>query len=346
MNKAIRLSPYGSAITTAIFKQESSDFQVAEIEKFTPQGSGEHLWLWVEKINLNTHFVAEQLAKQTHFPYKSISYAGRKDRKAITRQWFSIYDPKKKIVVNKIEITGATILESNRHNQKLRKGQLLGNYFNIKLCGINANFYDIDNRLKKIQSLGFPNYFGQQRFGHDNENLQRAILWSESKPKKISRNKQSIYFSSLRSYLFNQYLKKRVELNNWNQLIENDTAMFNDSNAVFMVEDIHSENERCKNFEIGPTGPLLGKQNKFVTESKSDTSNLANELEESLISDNQSIAEFLRKNTKQSRRRLRCLPKKFQWSWDGQILHLQFELPAGSYATVLLEQVFELIQKD
>ncbi|WP_215201461.1 tRNA pseudouridine(13) synthase TruD, partial [Escherichia coli] len=48
---------------------------------------GEHLWLWVEKRGLNTEEAARRLGRAAGVQQKNVSYAGLKDRQALTRQW-------------------------------------------------------------------------------------------------------------------------------------------------------------------------------------------------------------------------------------------------------------------
>ena len=69
----------------------STNFQVIEDPAYLPNGSGEHLYVDIEKEGLTTDQVAEALAKACGKKERDIGYAGRKDRHAITRQWFSVH---------------------------------------------------------------------------------------------------------------------------------------------------------------------------------------------------------------------------------------------------------------
>ncbi len=73
--------PRGSAVLKAV----AEDFQVDEVLDIPLSGEGEHLWLWVEKRNLNTEEAAKRIARAAGVPLKLISYAGLKDRQAPTR---------------------------------------------------------------------------------------------------------------------------------------------------------------------------------------------------------------------------------------------------------------------
>ncbi len=62
------------------------DFQVDEVLDIPLTGEGEHLWLWVEKRGLNTEEAARRIAKAAGVPLRTVSYAGLKDRQALTRR--------------------------------------------------------------------------------------------------------------------------------------------------------------------------------------------------------------------------------------------------------------------
>ncbi|NOR41433.1 MAG: tRNA pseudouridine(13) synthase TruD, partial [Gammaproteobacteria bacterium] len=60
------------------------DFQVTEIPLLEPDGEGEHVWLYVRKCNENTLWVAGQLAAFAGVHPRQVSFAGLKDRNAVT----------------------------------------------------------------------------------------------------------------------------------------------------------------------------------------------------------------------------------------------------------------------
>jgi tRNA pseudouridine13 synthase len=97
MNESDLLGPraYGDALGTAVLKATAEDFQVDEVLDIPLSGDGEHLWLWVEKRGLNTEEAARRIAKAAGVPLRTVSYAGLKDRQALTRQWFSVQLPGK-----------------------------------------------------------------------------------------------------------------------------------------------------------------------------------------------------------------------------------------------------------
>lgn len=66
----------GPALGSAILKATAEDFQVDEVLDIPLSGEGEHLWLWVEKRDLNTEEAARRLARAAGVPLRTVSYAG------------------------------------------------------------------------------------------------------------------------------------------------------------------------------------------------------------------------------------------------------------------------------
>src|SRR6266852_3988090 len=73
-------------------KQLPEDFEVEEIPAYDPCGTGEHLYLWVEKRAVGAEFFTRQVAKRLGISQGEVGTAGMKDRQAVTRQWVSVPD--------------------------------------------------------------------------------------------------------------------------------------------------------------------------------------------------------------------------------------------------------------
>src|SRR5690606_27857376 len=117
------------------------------------------------KRNLNTEEAARRIARAAGVPARSISYAGLKDRQALTRQWFSLHLPGKADPdLDKAEDETLKILSRGRHQRKLQRGAHSANGFTLRLTQLQADRADLDARLERIKAHGVPNYFGLQRF--------------------------------------------------------------------------------------------------------------------------------------------------------------------------------------
>jgi tRNA pseudouridine13 synthase len=198
---------YGDPLGTAVLKAIAEDFQVDEVLDIPLSGDGEHLWLWVEKRGLNTEDAARRLAKAAGVPLRTVSYAGLKDRQALTRQWFSIQLPGKADPdLSAAENDTLKILKSTRHKRKLQRGAHAANGFTLRLTQLQADKAALDQRLELIKKQGIPNYFGAQRFGYDGGNVGEARQYAERKALPEQRNVRSRLLSTARSYLFNNVL--------------------------------------------------------------------------------------------------------------------------------------------
>ena len=191
---------YDEALGTAVLKATAEDFQVDEVLDIPLSGDGEHLWLWVEKRGLNTEEAARRLAKAAGVPLRTVSYAGLKDRQALTRQWFSIQLPgKADPQMSAAENDSLKILDTKRHKRKLQRGAHAANGFTLRLTQLQAEKAELDARLEAIKLGGIPNYFGAQRFGHEGGNVGEARHYAERQALPEQRNVRSRLLSTARS---------------------------------------------------------------------------------------------------------------------------------------------------
>jgi len=73
------------------FKQKSQDFIVEEKLPFALAGKGDAFFVFFEKRNINTMDVVEHLCSSLKISRLTLGIAGLKDKKAMARQWISIY---------------------------------------------------------------------------------------------------------------------------------------------------------------------------------------------------------------------------------------------------------------
>ena len=167
---------HGGPAASAVLRAEPEDFRVVEIMNVVPEGEGEHLWLEIEKTNWNTEDVALWLAKSAAIHRLSVGYSGLKDRRAITRQWFSLHLPGKDDPPFDWP-AGLRLLNARRHRRKLNRGTHRGNHFELRLRAVDGDRDVLEHTLQRIALDGVPNYFGEQRFGRQGANWQRGLAW-------------------------------------------------------------------------------------------------------------------------------------------------------------------------
>jgi len=326
---------YGTPSATAVLRRTPEDFQVEEELGFEPEGEGEHLWLWIEKRGINTDQVARRLGKIAGVRQGDVSYAGLKDRHAVTRQWFSVHLPKGDVAFAAHWGDAEwRVLRAAKARRKIRRGSLHGNRFIIALRDVQGDRRDIEARLDRIAARGVPNYFGEQRFGRDN--LQRAEAMARGELRVADRHLRGIYLSSLRSALFNAVLARRVRDDTWDRALPGEALNLDGSRSFFVADHVdESIVARLAQGDIHPTGPLWGKG-----EPPSHGEALA--LEQFVIAECPAIWKqgCAAAGMEQERRPLRLMARRLIWQWhvDG-VLSLEFSLPAGCYATALIREI-------
>lgn len=320
---------------TALLKAECADFVVKEQLGYDMSGDGEFVAVKVRKTDCNTLFVGEQLAKFAGISARNMSYAGLKDRKAVTEQWFSLQMPGQQTPdFSQFSLEGVEILDVTRHQRKIRIGSLQGNHFEILLR--NAEETDeLKVRLDFLAKNGFPNYFTKQRFGRDGNNLTQALRWANGEINVKDRNKRSFYLSAARSEMFNLIVSKRMELNLAQQILVGDVLQLNGSHSWFVVdesEDLAQLQQRLAQQDVLLTAPLIGEEEKSAV-------NFENEI----FAQHQALFALMRQERmKAARRPILMQPQQFQWQFEPNGLRLQFALPAGSYATALIRELVNI----
>src|SRR5215831_15784352 len=95
-------------------KQQPEDFEVEEIPAYEPSGSGDHLFLWIEKRGMGAEYFLRQVARRLDIPVSEVGTAGLKDRHAVTRQMVSVpatAEPQ----LGQLEGEGIRVLSVSRH---------------------------------------------------------------------------------------------------------------------------------------------------------------------------------------------------------------------------------------
>lgn len=327
---------FGGPSGTGKIRTSPEDFIVDELLSFETSGDGEHVFLLIRKTGENTEYVARQLARFACVRQRDVGYAGLKDRHAVTTQWFSVWLPGKEdpdwmsFASETIEI-----LEVKRHARKLKKGVLSGNRFELLIRDWRGDRLRLDDQLNRIKSNGVPNYFGEQRFGREGQNIVNALMMFEGA--KVKREQRGIYYSAARAFLFNHILAARIERGDWNLPIAGDAMMFDHAHGFFKTDRIDETIEaRTEAGEIHPAGVLWGT-------GVSDVSGEAAMIEKAVIDRFDRLSQGLvDAGLESARRALRVNVPDLHWQLESDDrLKLVFTLPAGSFATALLREIIE-----
>jgi tRNA pseudouridine13 synthase len=335
----VSVHAFGAPVLRARMRATPEDFRVDEIDGFEASGAGEHLLLTIEKRGMNTAFAAKRLAQWAGIAELGVSYAGLKDRHAVTTQRFSVHLPKKIAPdLAALESDDMHVLHATWHARKLPRGALAGNRFVLTLRDVEGERAAIDERLRAIQARGVPNFFGEQRFGREGDNVAQALQMFAGR--RVKREQRTLLLSAARSALFNRVLERRVADDTWDRALDGEVWMLEGSRSVFGPEPFDDAlAARLASFDIHPTGPLWGR-------GELRTSGAALALEEAALGDEESLAVragLEAAGLKQERRAVRLQPKAMAWEWPAHdVLRVTFELPPGTYATTVMEQVGEV----
>jgi len=341
---------------SAKLKSVAEDFIVEENITLEFSGEGEHCWLYIRKRGCNTDWVAQQLAAYCGVKKMAVSYAGLKDRHAVTSQWFSVQLPGKPTPEwQEFESSfsrpgpdeNLEVLKCFRHNKKLQRGALKSNTFRVTLRDLSDSskemFDSLKQRCDQIAKCGVPNYFGAQRFGRNYNNLEQVKKLFARPRYRVAKHKRSLYLSAARSWLFNCILSERVTRQVWNKRLPGDVFMLNAKSACFKDDEdtVDELNQRLSVNEINPTAILWGEGDIMVTAQ-------AAELESSVIDRFPVFRDGLISARLQAHRRsCRVIPQQMACFQLDENFVVSFTLPAGSYATMVLAEIFsELHEAD
>lgn len=326
---------HGKPIAKADLRSVNSDFIVQEILPFSPTGEGEHHLLHIRKDGLNTADVAKILSGFAHVHPKEVTYAGQKDKNAVTEQWFGVRIPGKETPDwSSLNSEQITILSSSRHSKKLRIGALAGNRFTLTLRNV-TNISDVIARLDKIKQTGVPNYFGEQRFGHDGKNLVFGRQMFTGRKVK-DRKKRSMYLSAVRSYLFNVVSSARLAEHGLGNLA-GDSVMLAGSRSYFTAEQWDEPLlKRLADKDIQLSAPMWGR-GQVLAQGE------AGEFESQVLAEFAADCDGLEHaGLEQERRPLMLEPQNLSYQQEGDdVIILKFALPAGSFATSFLRELFD-----
>ena len=321
-------------------KAEFADFIVREELGYPLAGEGEFVAVKVRKTNANTLFVGEQLAKFVGISAKNMSYAGLKDRHAVTEQWFCLHLAGKETPdFSAFECEGVEILEVTRHNRKIRTGALEGNYFELLLRDVEETD-ELKQRLNQLQEIGFPNYFTEQRFGRDGHNLTQAQRWASGEISVKDRKKRSFYLSAARSEVFNLVVSQRIADQQMQTILSGDYLQLAGSNSFFEVKekDLVQSQQRLDENDVLLTAPLIGENS---LEQK------GNEREKAIVAQHENLISLMKKERMNAARRaILCKPQDLHWQFEPEGLRLTFFLNSGSYATGLVRELIILNEEE
>lgn len=323
------LSPVGGAL-----RAELDDFRVDEVPAYEPCGEGEHTYLRFEKRGMTTPYAINQIARALKVQARDVGYAGLKDRHAVTTQTVSLprVDAER---VAALDVPGLRVLSISRHRNKLRTGHLRGNRFELRVRDLDAGALARAQAIASIvEGAGVPNYFGEQRFGRDGDNADRARAWlsGESQGPRDPQQRRFLV-SALQSELFNAWLGRRVADGLLDAHVDGDLAARGSSGRPWLITAADAALLYPAR-EASPTGPMFGR-------SMDRPAGEADAREEAVLAGaslDRAFFDRVGPLAEGTRRVARVFVEGLAVEAEGDALVFRFALPPGAYATVVMRE--------
>jgi tRNA pseudouridine13 synthase len=153
-------------------KQRPEHFEVVERLGVDVRERGEYLILKVTKKDYNTEDAVQHLASTVGVQRKQFSYAGNKDKYAVTTQYVSVKNQDKKRFQN-VSLQDIEVTPKGYADRPISLGVLEGNRFKIYAKGPSMN--DVEDIHE------FTNYFDSQRFSENNHVIGKLLVTDQYK---------------------------------------------------------------------------------------------------------------------------------------------------------------------
>jgi tRNA pseudouridine13 synthase len=314
-------------------KDRPEDFAVVEVPLYEPSGAGEHVYLRHRRAGATTIEIAAALARLFSLRPFDVGVAGLKDKVAVAEQTYSLPLPRADVdeVVRRVaDALPGEVLWARRHANKLRRGHLAGNRFDVLVRGARPDaLADAQAIGACLARTGVPNFYGEQRLGADGRNVAKGRARLVDGARDWLAN---LHRTAWQADLYNRWLAERIAAGTSATVLAGDVAKRLDRGALFDVEDAAAEAERAARLEITPTGPLYGRDMRRALHEPGAH-------EEALLAASGVAWDALERSRLLGSRRAARVPlADFAAQAEPDGLRLAFRLPKGSYATVVLRE--------
>ncbi len=321
-----------------LIKQLPEDFIVEEIPKIRLE-DGPYTYFTLEKRLWNTNDAIRAIASRLNVREKYFNVAGIKDKQAITKQYVSVLNVSKQRLES-LRIKDIKIKFVGHAKERLKLGQLKANRFIIAVR-------NLDKKYEKVSFI--ENYYDDQRFGGRNDILGKALVkgeyrkacymlrlkWDKSDYigclRKLGKKLLRLYVNAYQSLLFNEALASYLKSNH------KDYYRVDYSKGYLVFSDVKLKEE---NFPI--LGFLTNFKNKEIARIYDGIMKKEKLNKEDFIM--RSVPEL---SSEGGFRKMFVRVDGFKIAYSSDEIHegklkaiLDFELPPGSYATLVVKKMF------
>lgn len=141
-------------------RRQRDDFVVDEMSDFRI-GKGPFAVYTLEKSGIGTAEAVAQVVRHWEISRNTISFGGRKDRHAVTRQTVTVRGGPPQ----DLECEQFSLLYRGQSHREFTANDIRGNRFEIQVRSLESSRAEKMAQWATSSSLRFPNYFDQQRFG-------------------------------------------------------------------------------------------------------------------------------------------------------------------------------------
>lgn len=326
-------------------KQIPEDFIVKEVNELNLNDKGQYAYFLLKKTNYNTMRAIDIISDKLRVNKKNIGFSGNKDKNAITEQIISIQNGSK--AMENILLKDIELKYIGKGNDKLFLGNLKGNEFIITIRNLtNKDIKKFKDKIENNEIL-MPNYFGIQRFSSSNHLIGKAIVKKDFKEavkliletnsdsneqiqqhlgkrpndfvvalKKIPFRLLKLYVHAYQSYIFNKTLEKSIKNNKLKNNLDEKIPIIGFGTEIDDKEIEIIINKILKKEKIGFRDFIIRQIPELSSEG--DERNV-------FIT----VKDF--KIIKQ---------EKDELNKNKEKLIVEFSLPKGTYATVLVDYLF------
>lgn len=321
-----------------LLKQSPDDFFVDEIPVYEASGEGDFLFLHIEKRGIPTPDLLRHIEQTLSLKQADVGCAGRKDAQAVTRQYVSVPAAASDLI-EKLDSDQIKVLSARRHTNKLKTGHLRGNRFRIVVRDAATNADQLAAELvSRLRQSGFPNYFGEQRFGNagTTDDLGFRMLRGE-RVRRLSRDGLRFTLSAVQSRMFNAWVADRISDGLSGQVLKGDVMQVTTSKGPFVVTDAAIEQARYDRHETVLSGPIFGPKMK-------QPEDIPAEREQAILDrfdlPREAFSKF-KKLTQGTRRPMVIWPDDLAVQNVVNGIEFSFTLPSGVYATCLMRELMK-----